>query len=46
MGKRTRTQTVFNRYDRILIDTSTLMNFEELNMFLSSYGDRIRRSKA
>lgn len=45
MGKHTRAQTVFDRFDRILIDTSTLMNFEELNIFLASYGDRIRRSR-
>ena len=45
MRKRTKAQTVFDRYDRILIDTSTLMNFEPLKLFLTGYEDRIRGSE-
>ena len=45
MGKHTKAQTVFDRYDRIFIDTSSVMNFKELKMFLEKYGDRIRKSR-
>ena len=44
MGKHTRTQTVFDRFDRILIDASSLMNFEALDLFLAENGDGIRNS--
>ena len=45
MGKHTKAQTIFDRYDRIFIDSSSLMNFKELKMFLVKYGDRIRKSR-
>ena len=44
MGKHTRMQTVFDRYDRILIDASSLMNYEALDLFLARNGDGIRNS--
>ena len=44
MGRRTRKQTVFDRYDRILIDASSLMNYEALELFLAGNGDGIRNS--
>ena len=44
MGKHSRMQTVFDRYDRILIDASSLMNYEALDLFLARNGDGIRNS--
>lgn len=43
MGKHI-AQTVFDRYDRIMIDASSLMNYEALDLFLTRNGDGIRNS--
>ena len=44
MGKHTKKQTVFDRYNKIVIDTSSLMEFETLRMFLVKNSDAIRDS--
>lgn len=43
MGKHI-AQTVFNRYDRIMIDASSLMNYEALDLFFTRNGNGIRNS--
>lgn len=44
MGNHLKAQTVFDRYDRIRMDSSTLMNHRELQLFMQQYGDRLRSS--
>lgn len=45
MSKQEIPQTVFNRYDRIYIDASALMNNTALELFLEKYEDRIMSSE-